>query len=372
MLKRVLMTTDTVGGVWNYSLDLIKGLGDFSIDVELATMGRELTSYQRDLANQIPNLRIHESTFRLEWMDDPWSDIDSAGLWLKNLERKLKPDLIHFNNFCHANLDFGNRPKLTVVHSDVLSWWRSVYGTEIPKSWKNYKTRVKKGLQASDTVVAPTLTMLESAIHDYGPFSRSLVIPNARSQMQDLNDSFQKKEPFIFVAGRVWDEAKNIQLIEEIAPFVKWPIYIAGQCEYYQSSHSSNVHFLGEQSVEQISNYLARASIYALPAKYEPFGLSVLEAAMNKCALVLGDIPSLNENWNKAAIFINPHRPENAIQEINKLILDSRKRERFAYLAHERSENFNLHQMATSYLHEYYKLLRKKSLMMTSPESEAI
>ncbi len=33
-----------------------------------------------------------------------------------------------------------------------------------------------------------------------------------------------------------------------------------------------------------------------LPARYEPFGLSVLEAALSGCALVLGDIPSLRES----------------------------------------------------------------------------
>ena len=34
---------------------------------------------------------------------------------------------------------------------------------------------------------------------------------------------------------------------------------------------------------------------------YEPFGLSILEAAASGCALVLGDIPTLRENWSEAA-----------------------------------------------------------------------
>ena len=51
---------------------------------------------------------------------------------------------------------------------------------------------------------------------------------------------------------------------------------------------------------------IARAAIYALPAHYEPFGLSILEAAMSGCALVLGDIPSLREIWGDAAVFVHP------------------------------------------------------------------
>ena len=55
-----------------------------------------------------------------------------------------------------------------------------------------------------------------------------------------------------------------------------------------------------------IADWYARASIYALPARYEPFGLSALEAALSGCALVLGDIPSLREVWGDAALFVAP------------------------------------------------------------------
>ena len=48
------------------------------------------------------------------------------------------------------------------------------------------------------------------------------------------------------------------------------------------------------------------AAIYALPARYEPFRLEVLEAAAPGCALVLGDIASLRELWDGAALFVAP------------------------------------------------------------------
>ena len=38
-LTRVLMTADCVGGVWTYALDLAESLGDFGVEVLLATMG---------------------------------------------------------------------------------------------------------------------------------------------------------------------------------------------------------------------------------------------------------------------------------------------------------------------------------------------
>ena len=47
-------------------------------------------------------------------------------------------------------------------------------------------------------------------------------------------------------------------------------------------------------------------AIYASPARYEPFGLGVLEAALSSCALVLGDSPTLREPWSDAALFVPP------------------------------------------------------------------
>ena len=33
------MTADTIGGVWQYAVDLARGLGEYGVDVTLATLG---------------------------------------------------------------------------------------------------------------------------------------------------------------------------------------------------------------------------------------------------------------------------------------------------------------------------------------------
>ena len=48
---------------------------------------------------------------------------------------------------------------------------------------------------------------------------------------------------------------------------------------------------------------LSRALIYVATSKYEPFGLSPLEAAFSGCALVANEIPSLREIWGEAAFY---------------------------------------------------------------------
>src|SRR5690606_38167348 len=124
-VRRVLMTADTVGGVWTYAVDLARELGDRGVEVVLATMGRRLDPGQRRQVARIPSLEICESTYALEWMDEPWDDVERAGAWLLELEQELDPDVVHLNGYAHGALPF-RAPKLVVGHSCVLSWWEAV------------------------------------------------------------------------------------------------------------------------------------------------------------------------------------------------------------------------------------------------------
>ena len=90
-LHRVLMTADTVGGVFTYALTVAGELARHGVRVDLATMGERLRPEQWDAAHAVAGLTVHESTYRLEWMDDPWDDVARAGEWLLALERDVRP-----------------------------------------------------------------------------------------------------------------------------------------------------------------------------------------------------------------------------------------------------------------------------------------
>src|SRR5205823_4919407 len=83
----ILMTTDTVGGVWSFTLDLAEGLGDHGVEVIAAALGGSPSPEQRAEAARVKNLRVLASDFKLEWMDDPWRDVEASGRWLLDLER---------------------------------------------------------------------------------------------------------------------------------------------------------------------------------------------------------------------------------------------------------------------------------------------
>src|SRR5690554_2972369 len=103
--KRVLMTADALGGVWTYSMELCRALGEHDVEVLLATMGAMPSEDQREEAHRLQNVELVSSRFPLEWMADSWPGVAAAGRWLLELERRFAPDVIHLNGYVHSALN---------------------------------------------------------------------------------------------------------------------------------------------------------------------------------------------------------------------------------------------------------------------------
>src|SRR5438477_12810194 len=123
-MRSVLMTADTIGGVWTYALELTRALAASDVRVTLATMGAALTRDQRCEARRLATLDVVESTYRLEWMPEPWGDVAAAGEWLLRLEADVAPDVVHLNGYAHGGLPW-RAPRVVVGHSCVCSWWHA-------------------------------------------------------------------------------------------------------------------------------------------------------------------------------------------------------------------------------------------------------
>jgi glycogen(starch) synthase len=235
----------------------------------------------------------------------------------------------------------------------VLSWHQAVRGSQAPACWEEYRSRVERGLHCADVVTSPSRAMIACLEHHYGSLSNTLVIPNGR-----LSSQFRvgTQKPIILAAGRIWDEAKNIALLARIAGQLPWRVYVAGE---QGRAALENVTCLGLLSQSNLASWMSRASIYCLPAKYEPFGLSILEAALSGCALVLGDIESLRENWTGCAQFIDPDDPNALYEVMMELIGNEPARRKLGRTARLRARQFSPQCMVEGYLQAYELALAK-------------
>ncbi len=357
-LRRILLTGDTAGGVWTFTLELADGLIRREIDVCLATFGPRVSESQRRAARGIKDLQWFHFNSKLEWMEEPWQDIENAASWLMNTVRKYDPDLIHLNTLCHGGLPW-KVAVVSTVHSCVDAWWRAVKKSKLPQEWTRYRQEAKFSLASSSIVTAPSRAALKDAGRFYNiDVSSAQVIYNSRSSGTFRSEA---KEPFIFSAGRLWDEAKNVKMLAGVAPHLEWPVYLAGNAHdpHGRENTLASCHLLGELSTSELSGWYGRASIYVLPARYEPFGLSVLEAALSGCALVLGDIPSLREVWQDAASFVSPDDPACLTATLRRLMNDPEYCENMSRRALNRASQFTQSRMVAGYIAAYQSALAK-------------
>ena len=356
---KLLLTTDTVGGVWTYAIELARGLLPHGVEVALATMGAPLRDDQRRQADSLPNVTVHESTFKLEWMPDPWDDVRRAGEWLRNLETQFCPEVVHINGYARGALPF-RAPVIVVGHSCVLSWWQAVKGEPAPPSWDHYREEVARGLRGGGLIVAPTAAMLAELHRLYGPLGDSGVIYNGRDATPF---HAAEKEPFVLSAGRLWDEAKNLATLERVAPRLPWPVYVAGDDRAPGAAAAGadvrHTRPLGRLDEPAMADWLARAAVYALPARYEPFGLSALEAALSGCALVLGDIESLREVWGEAACFVPPDDADALSRTIRWFTDSPARRNEMGERARLRAARYAPRRMAEQYFAAYRRLVHQ-------------
>ena len=352
--RRILMTADTLGGVWTFSLELARVLAEDGIQVALATMGEPLSASQWADVRAIPDLEVYESRYKLEWMEHPWKDVMEAGVWLLQLEERFRPDIIHLNGYAHAGLPWRS-PKLIAAHSCVLSWWEAVCGEKAPPDRNRYFREVARGLLAADIVVAPSIAMFWDLCRIYGPIRCGRVIYNGRdpNRFRPL-----EKADIILTAGRLWDRAKNLSLINRIASRLPWPVYAAGPLSdrANQCVPTEAIRPLGALPEIQLAEWFGCSSIFLSPVKYEPFGLSILEAALCECALVLGDIPSQREIWADSARYVDPDDPDGLVEAACELITHPERRRAMGESARKRALSFTSRSMTEGYKAVYREL----------------
>ncbi|MCP3395413.1 glycosyltransferase family 4 protein [Bradyrhizobium sp. CCGB12] len=344
------MTTDTVGGVWTFSTTLASRLAVLGADVILATMGPPARSDQREMLHG-SRVRLIETDLALEWQDPEGHDVPKARCVLAGLETRFRPDIVHLNSFREATLSW-RAPTVLVAHSCVNSWalaCRDSAWLGEPR-WTRYTERVAAALNSTHAWVCPTRSFHDDIVEIYHPRSPGYVIWNGIAP----GDLSSRKRELIFAAGRLWDRAKNIEVLAEAAPGLDWPVQVAGPAD---ADPSTGLTWLGQLPHGALHGHLQHAAIFVSPALYEPFGLSVLEAAAAGCALVLSDIPTFRELWSGAALFFDPGDGQALHRALAELCADDLERRRLQRCAYEHSLTYSVARTTSAYLKLYQRLL---------------
>ena len=343
----VLVTADTVGGVWTYTRELVSGLVHRGHKITLVSFGKLPSCDQTRWLSGVPGIDFHPTSYRLEWMQDAACDVTESIDYLYALVRESNPDLLHLSQFVYGALPV-DLPRVIVAHSDVLSWWRCVHGEAPPDDeWLGwYRDVVSKGLRGASAVVAPSRCMLRDLKANFKIAADTTVIHNGRNPRLFRRNEAKKNQ--VVAVGRIWDQAKQLDLLSHSKH--KIPVTLVGPNEIgaeqkraHLASSQTNcdctvgIECLGTLNEPELCNLLAESSIYAATACYEPFGLAPLEAALSGCALVANDIPTFHEIWGDAALYFRRNDHQNLAECIDLLANNPELRQNYADRAYERS-----------------------------------
>lgn len=344
-VRRILMTADAVGGVWQYATDLARGLAGRGIETLIAVIGPSPTAAQAKLAESIDGLALVDTGLPLDWMALSHRAICAAGDAVAELASEHGVDLVQLNAPALAAESDFPVPVLAVNHSCVTTWWQSVYGgrPEGPYAWRGRMTG--RGLAAADRIVTPTAAFAEATRRAYGLKTRPTPVHNGRAPLPLPR---RARHDFAFTAGRLWDKGKNAATIDRIASRLTVPFHAAGPLrspggDAVRLEHARSLGTLGE---EQLGRWLAAGPVFVSAAYYEPFGLAVLEAAAAGCPLVLSDLPSFRELWDGAAVFVEPTNDILFAEAIGEIIGDDVRHAQLGAAARERAARYTLEVMS--------------------------
>lgn len=102
----------------------------------------------------------------------------------------------------------------------------------------------------------------------------------------------------------------------------------------------SKVHVFGHIPDDDVGYIISNATAMMFPSLYEGFGLPPFEAALLGIPAVCSRRPAMTELLEDAALFADPHRPEEWSLHISHLVRDSTYREHLGVAAQSRAKQF--------------------------------
>jgi glycosyltransferase involved in cell wall biosynthesis len=351
-MTRLLLTADTVGGVWQYATDLAGALVSQGVEPILATLGPSPTEAQR--AAVAAGVTLIDTYLPLDWLAETPRQARAAGRAIARLAAQVDADVVQLNAPALADAGF-DRPVIAVAHSCVGTWWQAVKGGALDPDlgWRAELTAA--GLRAADRVVCPSGAFATMLRHCYDLTRPPVVVRNGR---RAANLGEVPAQDFAITAGRLWDEGKNVAVLDAAAARMRLPLRAAGSLAGPNGTRTTLRHAepLGVLTDQALAGLLAGRPVFVSSAVYEPFGLAVLEAAQAGCALVLSDIPTFRELWDGAARFVYPHDAAGFAQAIDDIAGDPSLRARLGEAARLRAADYSVGRMAAGMVALYDEL----------------
>ncbi|MDN3019185.1 glycosyltransferase [Paenibacillus sp. BSR1-1] len=228
---------------------------------------------------------------------------------------------------------------------------------------KGFQNLQKYIVQNSD-ILLPNgegeITLLKKEL-ELQQISEYVVVPNAiDTHIFSPNKIPQTDREIILCVGRIEPRKNQLNLVKAVKE-LPYKVYLVGkahptQKKYYENvkeASGENVVIVDEMNQEELSKLYQRAKVHVLPSWYDTPGLVSLEAAMNRCNIVVTDRGTTKEYFGDLAFYCEP----NNIESIRKSIIAAYNAEYNKKLENRILQNYTWENTAKKTVEGYKKIL---------------
>ena len=145
----MLLTTDAVGGIWRYAVELSNGLVAGDRAVTLAVVGPAAS--QAQLGELHPGVAVVQTGLPLDWLAGDPAELDGASRSLAAIEADVA--LLHAPAYLRHRWPI---PVAVMAHSCLATWFEAVRGGPVPPDYAWRAGATADGFRRADAIAAPT------------------------------------------------------------------------------------------------------------------------------------------------------------------------------------------------------------------------
>lgn len=279
---------------------------------------------------------------------------------LKKIIDLEKPEVIHTHLYVTKYVALANwRYKIPVVHTI-----HSVAEKENTKLGILFNRLLFKNNKIQPVALSQNIRESISKVYRINQNRIPIVYNGIDLKRFEINNKNVDKDEFVIIHVGRFADVKNqmllVQAFEQILNKHKCKLWLIGDGEDYFKVQSyierrpckDSIVLWGNQSNPE--TFLAKASLFVLPSKYEGIPMSIAEAMASGLPIIASNVGGIRDMITHGVngILITPNLAE-LIEAIDEIITNKDLRERLAIKSKESSKKFSNINMANGYLNIY-------------------
>ncbi len=371
------------GGVGRYIRNLIENLFIFDKDNEYVLFA--FSKDHENIKNKISNIKnkwkMENVKSKIIKMDIMWHTIEEQ-IKFPQILNKENLDLVHFP-YISVPI-FYNRPFIVTIHDLIPYRFPTGYATTLPRpiyylKRLGYKLVVSQAARKALKIIVVSNATKNEMIKYLKVDPNKIVVTyegvgieirnskfEIRNNVQNTKYKILNTKYFLYV-GNAYPHKNLERLLEAfnilISQYPNISFILVGKDDYFHERLKTqvkkmglekSVKFLGYVNDEELVNLYRNALALVNPSLIEGFGLSNLEAMVNRCLVLASDIQAHREICQNAVLYFDPKDIVSIRDSMEEVLLnDSNHFTEKISIGFERAKWFSWEKMAKETLRIY-------------------